>query len=195
MSRLEGKIALITGAGAGLGAQIVTTDPALPTAGQSVTIYYDATQGTAGLKDYTGDVYPKAATVLHTLRQIINDDDKWRVILIGLNTEFYHQTVTSVEIENYIAQQAGLDLKTFFNQYLRTIEVPTLEYYFKDNTFAYRWINAVPGFNMPLKVKLDNQEQWIHPTTSWTHEYTKDTKKELIIDPNFYVAGFKNMKT
>ena len=146
-------------------------------------------------QDYTGDVYPKAATVLHTLRQIINDDDKWRVILIGLNTEFYHQTVTSVEIENYIAQQAGLDLKTFFNQYLRTIEVPTLEYYFKDNTFAYRWINAVPGFNMPLKVKLDNQEQWIHPTTSWTHEYTKDTKKELIIDPNFYVAGFKNMKT
>jgi hypothetical protein len=47
---------------------------------------------------------------------------------------------------------------------------------------------------MPLKVKLDGKEQWIKPTTNWTHEYTKDPAKELSIDANFYVAGFKNMK-
>ena len=144
--------------------------------------------------DYTQDAYMKSATVLHTLRQVINDDEKWRATLTGLNTEFYHKTVTSTDIENYIAQQSGLDLGKFFDQYLRTTQIPTLEYYFKDNTFAYRWTNAVPGFNMPVKVKLDNKEQWIKPTTNWTHEYTKDTKKELIIDSNFYVAGFKNMK-
>jgi hypothetical protein len=46
---------------------------------------------------------------------------------------------------------------------------------------------------MPLKVKIDDQEQWIHPTTNWTYEYTKNKKKELIIDPNFYAVGFKNM--
>lgn len=145
-------------------------------------------------KDYTGDIYIKGATVLHTLRQVINDDEKWRAILTGLNEEFYHKTVTTADVENYISKQAGLDLKTFFDQYLRTTQIPTLEYYFEDNKFAYRWINAVPGFNMPLKVKLDDKEQWIKPTTNWTHEYTKDTAKELIIDANFYVAGFKNMK-
>lgn len=145
-------------------------------------------------KNYTGDVYSKGATVLHTLRQVINDDEKWRAILTGLNTEFYHKTVTTADIENYIAQRSGLDLSTFFEQYLRTTDLPTLEYFFEDNKFAYRWINAVPGFDMPLKVKLDDKEQWIHPTTKWTHEYTKDIKKELIIDSNFYVAGFKNMK-
>ncbi|MCE1199231.1 MAG: alpha-amylase, partial [Marinilabiliales bacterium] len=37
--------------------QIVAPTPALPTDNQSVTIVFDATQGTAGLKDYTGDVY------------------------------------------------------------------------------------------------------------------------------------------
>jgi aminopeptidase N len=143
--------------------------------------------------DYTGDVYPKPAAFLHTLRQVINDDEKWRAILIGLNSEFHLKTVTTTDIENYIEQQSGLDLKPFFNQYLRTKEIPTLEYYFKDNTFAYRWINAVPGFNMPLKVKLDDQEQWIKPTTNWTHEYTKESKNELIINSNFYVASFRNM--
>jgi len=145
-------------------------------------------------KDITGDIYSKGATVLHTLRQVINDDEKWRAILTGLNTEFYHKTVTSAEVENYISQQSGLNLKTFFNQYLRTVQIPTFEYYFEDNKFAYRWTNAVSGFDMPLKVKLDDKEQWIKPTTNWTHEYTKDTKTELIIDSNFYVAGFKNMK-
>lgn len=145
-------------------------------------------------KDHAGDIYRKGATLLHTLRQVINDDEKWRAILTGLNEEFYHKTVTTADVENYISKQAGLDLKTFFDQYLRTTQIPTLEYYFKDNKFAYRWTNAVSGFDMPLKVKLDDKEQWIKPTTIWTHEYTKDTKTELIIDSNFYVAGFKNMK-
>ena len=145
-------------------------------------------------QDYTQDAYMKSAAFLHTLRQVINDDKKWRSILTGLNTVFYHKTVTSADIENYMAQQSGLNLNLFFDQYLKTTQIPTLEYYFKDNKFVYRWINAVRGFDMPLKVKLDNQEQWIKPTTNWTHEYTKDTKKELIIDSNFYVASFKNMK-
>jgi aminopeptidase N len=144
-------------------------------------------------KDYTGDIYTKGATLLHTLRQVINDDERWRAILTGLNTAFYHKTVTTVEIENYIEQQSGLNLKPFFDQYLRTVQIPTLEYFFEDNKFAYRWINAIPGFNMPIKVKVDNKEQWINPTTNWTHEYTKETKNELIIDSNFYVASFKNM--
>jgi aminopeptidase N len=145
-------------------------------------------------KDYTGDIYNKGATVLHTLRQVINDDEKWRAILTGLNTEFYHKTVTTADVENHITQQSGLNLNTFFDQYLRTVQIPTLEYFFEDNKFAYRWINAVPGFDMPIKVKLDNNEQWINPTTNWKHEYTEETKKELIIDSNFYVASFRNMK-
>lgn len=124
----------------------------------------------------------------------MNDDEKWRAILTGLNTEFYHKTVTTADIENYINKQSGLDLETFFDQYLRTVQIPTLEYFFEDNKFAYRWINTVPGFDMPIKIKLDNNEQWINPTTNWKHEYTKESKKELIIDSNFYVASFRNMK-
>jgi len=144
-------------------------------------------------KDYPGDVYVKASTCLHTLRQVINDDEKWRAILTGLNKEFYHKTVTSADIENYITRTSGVNLKPFWDQYLRTTNIPTLEYYFKDKKIVYRWINAVPGFDMPLKVTIDNEEQWIYPTTNWIHEYTKKTKSELIIDPNFYVSVFRNM--
>lgn len=38
-------------------AQIVTTDPPIPVVTGSVTLFFDASKGTAALKDYTGDVY------------------------------------------------------------------------------------------------------------------------------------------
>ena len=39
----------------------------------------------------SSDMYYKGSNMLHTLRQLIEDDEKWRQILRGLNSEFYHQ--------------------------------------------------------------------------------------------------------
>ncbi len=44
-------------------AQIVIADPNMPTADKAVTITFDATKGTAGLKGYTGDVYAHTGVV------------------------------------------------------------------------------------------------------------------------------------
>ncbi len=44
-------------------AQVITADPPFPTATDSVTIIFDATQGDAGLKDYTGDVYAHTGVI------------------------------------------------------------------------------------------------------------------------------------
>ncbi|HQK39559.1 MAG TPA: M1 family metallopeptidase, partial [Flavobacterium alvei] len=78
----------------------------------------------------SGDMYPKGGNMLHTLRQIVNDDPKWRTILRGLNSTFYHQTVTTKQIEDYLSKAVGLDLNPFLNQYLRAIRIPTFEYKF-----------------------------------------------------------------
>ena len=43
--------------GSYLSAQVITTDPVFPTANDEVTIFFDATQGTAGLEDCNCDVY------------------------------------------------------------------------------------------------------------------------------------------
>lgn len=65
-------------------AQIITSDPDLPTAGQPVTIFYDATQGTAGLEDYSGDVY--AHTGVLTSESTGPDDWKYVKTDWGVNT-------------------------------------------------------------------------------------------------------------
>lgn len=135
----------------------------------------------------SSDMYYKGANMLHTLRQIVNNDEKWRAILRGLNSTFYHQTVTTKQIEDYLSQQVGLDLKPFFDQYLRDIRIPTFEYKFKDKTLSYRWINCVSGFNMPVKVTLNGKEQWLKPTAEWTNlqQIVKVLKVE--VDKDFYL--------
>jgi len=121
----------------------------------------------------SGDMYAKGASMLHTIRQLVDDDEKWRGLLRGLNKDFYHSTVTSEQIEKYMIEYTGIDLQPVFDQYLRTVMIPTLEYFFEDEQLYYRWINVVPGFNMPVKVRIDGKEMELHPVTSWQREALK----------------------
>ena len=134
------------------------------------------------------DMYPKGGNMLHTIRQVINDDEKWRNILRGMNKTFYHQTVESAQIEQYISDQSGINFSKVFDQYLRDIRIPELEYSFKGNDLQYRWLNVVDGFDMAVKVKINDKDVWLHPKTSpQTLPVTGATS--LVVDRNFYVEA------
>jgi aminopeptidase N len=141
----------------------------------------------------SGDMYPKGGNMLHTLRQIVNDDEKWRGILRDLNKDFYHQVVTGEQIEDYLAKKTGLDLRSFFNQYLRDTRIPVFEYYVKDNRLTFRWNNCVQGFNMPLKVWIGGKSMMIKPTQGWNSVTTETTVTDVIVDKDFYVAALNMM--
>ena len=133
------------------------------------------------------DMYYKGANMIHTLRQVINDDIKFREILIGLNKEFYHKTVSTEEIEAYISKGSGMDLSAFFDQYLRTIKIPVLEYKLTGSIIKYKYSNIVKGFNIPLKVLVNDKEQWIYPTNKWKDIEAGSVDANFEIDPNFYI--------
>lgn len=138
----------------------------------------------------SGDMYSKGANMLHTLRQIIDDDEKWRQILRGLNKEFYHQTVKSEQIENYIIKNTGRDLNSFFNQYLRDIRIPTFEYALVNGNMRYRWTNCVDGFNMRTKVHINGKAQWLEPSQRWQNLEQEKAITSVEVDKDFYVAAF-----
>ncbi|MGB5821745.1 MAG: M1 family metallopeptidase [Saonia sp.] len=146
--------------------------------------------GTYGVnKKGSGDMYYKGANLLHTLRQWIEDDEKWRQILRGLNKEYYHTTVTSAEIEAYISTHMEKDLSAFFDQYLRTTQIPLLEYEIEGNTIKYRYTQIVEGFDMP--VKIADSEQWLFPTKDWKSEDLKEGPTDFKVDENFYIKTFQ----
>jgi len=137
----------------------------------------------------SSDMYYKGANMLHTLRQLIEDDNKWRQILRGLNSEFYHQTVSTKQIESYISNESGLNLSAFFNQYLRDTRIPTLEYSLRDNKLSYRWTQIVSGFEMPVEIVVDEKNMWLYPTKAWQKIDLNSSK--IIIDNNYYIKHKK----
>jgi len=141
-------------------------------------------------KEGSGDMYYKGANMIHTIRQLINNDEKFRALLRGLNKTFYHQTVTTAQVESYISKQSGLKLAKVFDQYLRTVKVPALSYHIIDGKLSYRWTNVVDGFNMPVKVSLKpGSFELLKPTTDWKTITTAGITEETFkADPNFYIG-------
>lgn len=135
----------------------------------------------------SSDMYYKGSNLLHTLRQLIEDDELWREILQGLNKEFYHQTVTTQQVEDYISEKTKKDLSAFFNQYLRTKDIPLLEYRTEGNKLSFRYTRIVPEFDMPLRAWINGEESWIFPSSEWKTKELGTKIKSFEIDRNFYV--------
>ena len=142
----------------------------------------------------SGDMYYKGANMIHLIRQLTKDDNKFRELLLGLNKTFYHKTVTTNEVENYISSFLKIDLKTIFDQYLRTIEIPTLKYKINGNKIEYKWTNTLENLVLPIQISLgktDGSEQWITPSSKW--KKLKVGKwfdgKTFKVNTNFYVLS------
>ncbi len=135
----------------------------------------------------SGDMYYKGANMLHTIRQLVKDDEKWRQILRTLNSKFYHQTVTTQQIENCLAEESGLDLKGIFNQYLRTVNIPVFEYQVEGKKLHYKWTNIVDDFIMPIQIEVNGVNQWITPSKNNQTLKLKFKDAKIKVDSNFYV--------
>ncbi len=138
----------------------------------------------------SGDMYYKGGNMIHYLRKVINNDEKFRQLLRGLNKQFYHQTVTTAQVENYINTFTGFNFSGLFNQYLRTTKVPILEYSFKNKQMAYRWQNIVDNFNMPVNIGFDSSlsnKICLRPSLKWKYLKIKSLDNKLWVDPNFYI--------
>ena len=139
----------------------------------------------------SGDMYPKGGNMLHTIRQIVGDDARWRSVLRGLNETFRHQTVTGRQVQDYMSRQAGTDLSKVFEQYLTTTDIPVLEYRIDGAALSYRWSSTVAGFDMPVRVTLPGgAARDLRPTTAWQTDTVESAGAgELIVDPNYYVRS------
>ena len=133
----------------------------------------------------SGDMYPKGANLIHTIRHAINNDSLFRNILMGLNTQFYHQTVTTQQVENYISVRAGFGFQKVFDQYLRTIQIPVFSYSYneKEKILTYQYKNCVTGFNLPLHFNYLGKKYSFMPM-----DY--QPQQRLIKDPNFDLQDF-----
>ena len=143
-------------------------------------------------KKGSNDMYQKGSLMLHTLRNLIDNDSLWFSIIKGISEEFKYKIVDGIEIINYINEKIDLDLYYFFKQYLNNADIPIFEYKIQKNgrgsTLLYRW-NAINDFNMNIKVNIGQKDLWLSPDSEWK-EYglgNTDIKSFNVRDDLFYV--------
>ena len=142
-------------------------------------------------------MYYKGAAMLHTIRQIIGNDSTFRQILRGMNQTYRHGMVRTQDIEHYISTVSGINFAPVFDQYLRTTQIPTLEYYKEGSTLYYRWGKVVEGFSMPVELQLGLTMTVLTPSTDWKQLRISeaDYAKGIQVNPNYYVLTAKVQKT
>lgn len=143
-------------------------------------------------EDGSDDMYMKGWVLIHMIRAIMQDDQKFRKLLRGMNRTFYHQAVTSQQIENYIIHGYGINLRKVFDQYLRTTDIPVLEYRLRGRVMQYRFSGCIPGFSMPIRTNWTKDKE-ILPTTNWQQAWveTAASADTLKVNPDFYVLTEK----
>ena len=132
-----------------------------------------------------GDMYNKGSNLIHTIRHSIDNDSLFRQILINLNKQYYHKTVNSVDIENFISKSAGFNFTKIFDQYLRNTQIPSFVYQYdeKEKILTYQWKNCVVGFNLPLALNYKGKKYQLNPM-----DYIP--QKKLITQPDFDIKDF-----
>src|SRR5690554_4031052 len=115
----------------GLREQVIGKDP--------VVVVYDV-----NYIDYDiGDMYSKGALVLHTFRNVLNDDKLWSALLLGIQRDFSYRTINTSVLVEYINAKTNADYSSFYEQYLNHTSLPKLMLNLseKGNTLMvkYRW--------------------------------------------------------
>ncbi|MCX6324443.1 MAG: M1 family metallopeptidase [Sphingobacteriales bacterium] len=141
-------------------------------------------------REGSGDMYVKAANMIHYIRLWINDDKKFRAMLLYLTNRYAHSNLSSTIIEKELIRKSGKKLTPLFNQYLRTNKVPILEYQFAGKTFSYKWNNVINGYDVPVKVNFGMGEKWIYPNQKWKKMKLKngESDQQFKIVEGFYVV-------
>jgi aminopeptidase N len=141
-------------------------------------------------KEGSGDMYNKGSQVIHMIRQLVDDDEKFRMILRDISKHFYHKIITTKEFEEYLILQTGKELQPLFNQYLRTTQIPKLEYKLVKNKLSFRYTNCIEGFNIPVQIITD-KEIWISPNTQWQTITLEKAAKSISLNRNVYLTLVK----
>jgi len=121
-------------------------------------------------KEGSGDMYYKGALMLNTIRHIVNDDAKWWKMLLGYSETHRKKIIDTETVNKYFSKQAGIDLTSIFNQYLRHTAIPVLQLKQNGKDLEYRWQTDEPNFEMPVDVVIGRKTIRLKATNKWKKE-------------------------
>ncbi|MDN3633782.1 M1 family metallopeptidase [Neolewinella lacunae] len=145
--------------------------------------------------DFAGsDHYYKGAWILHTLRNVLNDDPLFFGMLRSFYQDHQHSIVNTQQVVDYFSRFAERDLTPFFRQYLFHPAVPTLEIREKAGQVEYRWRTDVAGFHVPVGVFIGSEAVRLDPTAAWQPMGGGFSAKDVRVDASRFLVDLEIVK-
>jgi aminopeptidase N len=141
----------------------------------------------------SGDMYPKGALLLNTLRHVINNDELWWKIILKYSETFRHKIIDTETVVNFFNKESKMNLTPIFDQYLRYKKIPGLEIKIVKNKLEYQWKTDVADFNMPVDIKINGKEIRLEPTNKAKKSKfkVKNIDDVEVLKSEFFVHVFK----
>ena len=141
----------------------------------------------------SGDMYPKGALLLNTIRNIVNDDEKWWKMILKYSETYRHKIIDTETVINFFNTESSINLTSVFNQYLRFPGIPELIIKQTKKKLEFRWKTMETNFTMPIDVKVNGKEMRINPTNEFQKSKFKIKSLEdvEVLKNEFYVKVVK----
>lgn len=142
------------------------------------------------------DIYYKGSNMIHTIRQVMNDDEKFRKMLREMNRVFGKRPCTGQDIEHFITSFSEFDFSYLFDQFIRTTDVPILniEKNTKDSSITFYWTNCIEDFSIPIHVKTDTNTYTFTPTKDPATKRLNKQQWDMIIPESIELMYYIQVK-
>jgi aminopeptidase N len=118
-------------------------------------------------KEGSGDMYPKGALLLNTLRHVINNDAKWWGILLKYSETYKKKLIDTETVIKFFNKESGTNLTPIFNQYLKHTDIPKLEIRKNKKNFEARWVTNETNFEMPVELWVKGSKNRMQLSNNW----------------------------
>jgi aminopeptidase N len=137
----------------------------------------------------SGDMYPKGALLLNTIKNIVNDDTKWWKMLLKYSETYRHKIIDTETVVHFFNTESGINLTPVFNQYLRYPAIPELVVKKNKKNFEYRWKTMEPNFNMPVDIVINKKEMRLYPSNVFQKSKVKikDLNEVDVLTDEFFI--------
>ncbi|WP_396147204.1 M1 family metallopeptidase [Flavobacterium sp.] len=141
----------------------------------------------------SGDMYPKGALLLNTLRHVINNDELWWKIILKYSETYRHKIIDTPTVIAFFNQESSMNLTPIFNQYLSYKKIPAIEIKLNKKKLEFQWKTDVSDFNMPIDIKVNGKEIRIEPTNKWKKSKfkIKSLDEVEVLNNEFFVHVWK----
>jgi aminopeptidase N len=148
------------------------------------------------------DIYYKGALMLHTLRNVIDNDTLWFGLLRDFAKKHAHSITNTEQVIDFFNRKTAQNLSPIFKHYLFKSELPVFEYRIERKfdgrmVLYYRWKNTDKNFEMPIKVTATKGKyETITPRKGWQLlDLNYFEEKDFVVKPNSYLITVQKAKS